>query len=88
MRQEITEKRTYSPGPIKARTTATDWAAMPDWALLSVRDVQQLSGLSRTALEVRIADGRFPKANKHGKDRIWSLGSIRRWCQSITEGQS
>lgn len=82
-RKETAPTRTHAPGSTKTRAATTDWENMPGWTLCSVRDIMHLTGLSKTALNERIADGRFPQPSKHGKDRVWSLGQVRTWCQSV-----
>ena len=85
-RQEPEPRRSNKPGPVKTRTKTADWEQMPEWALLNLRDVLHVTGLSNTALDARIADGSFPQPSKHGKNRVWSLGQVRAWCLAVTGG--
>lgn len=83
-RQEIEPLRSYTDGVMRKRIHSVDWSTAPDWALVKISEVEILSGMSRTALALRLKEGTFPAPSKHGKDRCWSLGSIRRWCQAVT----
>lgn len=100
--QEAAPKRSYTstPRPIaaitKSRTVAADWAKMPDyerlpdWTLLSISEVELLSGMSRSVIDRRVKEGVFAAPKYHGKDRVWSLGYVRQWCrqfgQHVEEG--
>jgi predicted DNA-binding transcriptional regulator AlpA len=86
LRQERAEKR-YKPGMMKSRAAALDWDAMPEWSLLPIRDVCFLTGLSVSALNERLKEGKFPMYVRHGKDRIWQLGAIRSWCKAVARGE-
>ena len=91
LRQEPEPKRSKNnPAALKSRRAVGDWATvpnydkLPDWALLGVSEVGVVTGMSRTALDARVAEGSFPKPSKHGKNRVWSLGQVRAWCLSVT----
>ena len=82
-RQEIAQRRTYNLGPTKSRTDKVDWANMPGWSLLTINEATKLSGLSKTALQDRVAAGRFPAPGKDGKRRVWLLKDIRAYCEAV-----
>jgi predicted DNA-binding transcriptional regulator AlpA len=91
---EETGKRTYNKtgrdvvGVPKFRSGA-DWEKMPDyerlphWALVNMSEVAVLTGMAHSAIERRIREGSFAPPNKHGKNRVWSLGYVRQWCEQF-----
>ncbi|SLN09971.1 hypothetical protein ROJ8625_00131 [Roseivivax jejudonensis] len=91
-RQEVEPARSYNTAPVNSARARSDWNTMPDydrlpmWSLIGVSEVSILTGLSRTALDARLAEGTFPAPSKHGKNRVWSLQQVRNWCVSVTEG--
>ena len=90
--EETGKKYNTSPRPIpgvpKFRSGA-DWEKMPDydrlpnWALLNMSEVAVLTGMAHSAIERRIREGSFAPPNKHGKNRVWSLGYVRGWCEQF-----
>ena len=78
---------------LKGRRQVTDWSTvadfdrLPDWALIGLNEVGLLTGMSRTAIERRVAEGVMPAPRKHGQNRVWALGAIRAWCRSVWEGE-
>lgn len=97
VRQEAApEKRTYNttprpvPGVPKFRSGA-DWSKMPDYsrlpdyALLGISEVAVITGMSHSVIEKRVKDGRFAAPKYHGKDRVWSLGYVRQWCEQFAQ---
>lgn len=82
-RYESVPTRTYQAGPVKTRANTTDWDNAPDWSLLTGKEVMALTGLSLTAIADRLTQGTFPKPGRDGKRRVWALGAIRAWCNSV-----
>lgn len=97
IRQEITsEKRSYhtTPRPVRGipkYRSGSDWSQMPDYAklpdysLIGIAEVSILTGMSISVVERRVKDGNFAAPNYHGKDRVWSLGYVRQWCEQFAQ---
>lgn len=84
IRQEEMHGRVYQLGPTKMRAKETNWDTMPDWSLVTPREVMKITGLSMTALNDRISERSFPQPGRDGKRRVWSLGEVRRWCCAVS----
>lgn len=56
-------------------------------ALLRLPEVSRLTGLSRSALYLRISRGQFPRPVKLGpRASRWRLSDIQRWMDTLGEG--
>ena len=62
-----------------------DYAKLPDYSLLGIAEVSILTGMSISVIERRIKNNQFAAPNYHGKDRIWSLGYVRQWCEQFAQ---
>ena len=82
-RKEVLPTKQYAPGPTKTRVENVNWHNMPGWALLTINEACALSGLSKTALQDRVAAGEFPAPGKDGKRRVWRLSDIRAYCETV-----
>lgn len=55
----------------------------PNNMLLSVRDVQRLTTLSRATVYRYVAAGQFPKPVQLGPSRVaWRLSEVQKWNES------
>jgi predicted DNA-binding transcriptional regulator AlpA len=94
LRQEPETGKKYNtrprpiPGVPKFRSGANwskmpDYDRLPDWALLNMSEVAVLTGMAHSAIERRIREGSLAPPSKHGKNRVYSLGYIRQWCEKF-----
>lgn len=72
--------------PIKPSAPVTDYAALPDSAIVNSNDVMQWLIMSRTTLNRRIKDEPlFPKPFKDGSHNKWQAGEIKHYIDSIKD---
>lgn len=70
--------------PAKPSTPVTDYAALPDSAIVNFNDVLQWLKMSRMTLNRRIKDEPlFPKPFKDGSLNKWEVGAIRQYIDSL-----
>ncbi|MCA1775116.1 MAG: hypothetical protein LC676_05770 [Loktanella sp.] len=93
---ETPEKKTYNttprpvPGVPKFRS-GTDWENMPDYSrlpdfsLVGISEVAVITGMSPSVIEKRVKANEFAAPRKHGKNRIWTLGYVRKWCEQFAQ---
>lgn len=60
-----------------------DYDALPEWALVSISEVQVLTRMRKTKIEQLIKDGKFRAPTKHGGIRVWPIGYVRAWCVAM-----
>lgn len=66
-------------------------ASVNDEQLLRIQDVAALTTLSKSCINLWVAQGRFPKPITLSKTvKLWSMGNIRKWLheQHSTLGES
>lgn len=57
----------------------------PSWMILRRRDVQRMTGLSRSTIYAMMAEGTFPKPVKLGARAVgWREADILAWIESRT----
>ena len=69
----------------------TTKASVPDDQLLRIQDVAALTTLSKSCINLWVAQGRFPRPITLSKTvKLWSMGNIRKWIhvQHSTEGET
>jgi prophage regulatory protein len=55
-------------------------ASIPDDQLLRIQDVAALTTLSKSCINLWVAQGRFPKPITLSKTvKLWSMRNIRKW---------
>jgi prophage regulatory protein len=55
-------------------------ASVTDEQLLRIQDVAALTTLSKSCINLWVAQGRFPKPITLSKTvKLWSMGNIRKW---------
>lgn len=55
-------------------------ASVNDEQLLRIQDVAALTTLSKSCINLWVAQGRFPKPITLSKTvKLWSMGNIRKW---------
>jgi prophage regulatory protein len=69
-------------------------SSIPDDQLLRIQDVAALTTLSKSCINLWVAQGRFPKPIALSKTvKLWSIASIRKWindkksAQEVTYGK-
>ena len=69
-------------------------SSIPDDQLLRIQDVAALTTLSKSCINLWVAQGRFPKPITLSKTvKLWSIASIRKWindkksAQEVTYGK-
>ena len=65
--------------------------SVTDEQLLRIQDVAALTTLSKSCINLWVAQGRFPKPITLSKTvKLWSMGNIRRWLleQHSIQGES
>ena len=65
--------------------------SVTDEQLLRIQDVAALTTLSKSCINLWVAQGRFPKPITLSKTvKLWSMGNIRKWLdeQHSTQGRS
>lgn len=62
-----------------------DFEELPPEALLKISDVVLVTSLSRSVLEKRYAEGKFPRPRFLGRDRVWTWGDVRKWLRSVAK---
>ena len=73
---------------------SVDWGAMPDydklpdWTLVDKTEVAVLTGMSHAVIDRRVKAGDFAAPKAHGRNAVWSLGYVRRWCHQFGQGDS
>jgi predicted DNA-binding transcriptional regulator AlpA len=92
-RQEAEPKRKYtSPGKdritpeFRARKNwdkVPDYTKLPDFALVDASEVSLITGMSLSTLNKRVEDRTFPAPSRHGRNRIWQLGTVRHYCKKF-----
>lgn len=93
-----TERKYTSPGIgrkfAKFRASADyesmpDYDKLPDWTLIDKTEVAVLTGMAHSVIERRVKAGEFAAPKAHGRNAVWSLGYVRRWCQKFgQEGEA
>ena len=66
-------------------------ASVTDEQLLRIQDVAALTTLSKSCINLWVAQGRFPKPITLSKTvKLWSMGNIRKWLleQHSIQGES
>jgi prophage regulatory protein len=64
-------------------------ASIPDDQLLRIQDVAGLTTLSKSCINLWVAQGRFPKPIALSKTvKLWSIKSIRAWIRKKQFDQS
>lgn len=59
-----------------------------DDQLLRIEDVVALTTLSKSCINLWVAQGRFPKPSSPSKTlKLWRLGDVRRWTDSMFHGE-
>lgn len=62
--------------------------SIPDDQLLRISDVVRLTTLSKSCVNLWVAQGRFPKPITLSKTvKLWTIKSIRRWTEEQQLGQ-
>lgn len=62
-----------------------DYDRLPDCALVGISEVSLITGMSKSVIERRVKTGDFAEPNYHGKNRVWSLGYVKSWCDEIAQ---
>ena len=65
--------------------------SVTDEQLLRIQDVAALTTLSKSCINLWVAQGRFPKPITLSKTvKLWSMGNIRKWLleQHSIQGES
>lgn len=73
---------------VGSRTMQIDFATLPDQALLNAKQVRTLCSMSPAVLDRRIAQGRFPMPNYHGRNRVWPWVKIRAWLELAAQQET
>lgn len=83
------QRKYSSPGFDRKFTkfrASADWGAMPcydklpDWTLVDKSEVAVLTGMAHSVIDRRVQAGEFAAPKAHGRNAVWSLGYVRRWC--------
>ena len=62
--------------------------SVPDDQLLRINDVAKLTTLSKSCINLWVAQGRFPKPITLSKTvKLWSIRSIRKWIHEQQFGR-
>jgi len=51
--------------------------------LLRLKDVESLTCMKKTKVYRLIAEGKFPKPKKNGRQSLWMLEEIKLWISSL-----
>lgn len=70
------------------RASQIDFAMLPDQALLNAKQVRALCAMSPAVLDRRIAQGRFPLPNYHGRNRVWPWAKIKAWLELAAQQET
>lgn len=63
-------------------------ASIPDDQLLRIQDVAALTTLSKSCINLWVAQGRFPKPITLSKTvKLWSMRNIRKWLREQHSSQ-
>ena len=63
-------------------------ASIPDDQLLRIQDVAALTTLSKSCINLWVAQGRFPKPITLSKTvKLWSMRNIRKWLHEQHSSQ-
>lgn len=73
---------------VGSRTKQIDFAALPDQALINANQVRTLCSMSPAVLDRRIAQGRFPLPNYHGRNRVWPWAKVKAWLELAAQQQA
>lgn len=68
--------------------TTEDITFQSDDQLLRIDDVVTFTTLSKSCINLWVAQGKFPKPSSPSKTlKMWRLGDIRKWSDSLFAGQ-
>jgi prophage regulatory protein len=63
-------------------------STVSDDQMLRINDVVKLTTLSKSCINLWVAQGRFPKPITLSKTvKLWSIGSIRKWINEKNSAQ-